>query len=59
MRRVLRRSGGPERLISIGLASGRIYQRSKGIILFSSGAGLGTRVEESTGEEGYVVLLRA
>ena len=59
VRGVLRRSGGPERLISIGQASRVIYRRFKSIVLFNSRGGLGTVVEESMGEEGYVVWLLA
>ena len=59
VRGVLRRSGGPERLICIGQASRVIYRRFKNIVLFNSGGGLGTVVEESRGEEGYVVWLLA
>ena len=52
------RSGGPERLVSIGQASRVIYVRCTNNVLFNSG-GLGTLVEESTGREGYVMLLLA
>ena len=45
-------------LISTGQASGVIYVHFTNIILFNSG-GLGTLVEESAGEEGYVMLLLA
>ena len=57
--RILRRSGGPERLMSTGQASGVIYRCLKNGTLFSSGGGLRTLVEESTADEGYVVLLLA
>ena len=59
VRQVWRRSGGPERLMSICQASEVLHGRSKNKILFSSGGGLGTLVEESPEEEGDVVLLLA